>query len=172
MHFPARSYARIIGANNIVRTELLATQIASRSTFPGISKTCWKATIRNRGALGHLEAAADEGVTLISESTGHHVALCHNNDELYDRKDIDAVIIATADFQHAQHGIEAVRNNVDAYVEKPTAHTMEEPASFAKLFDKLAAACKSARSAAARAIISAPGNSSSPASLAKSSRWK
>jgi hypothetical protein len=26
----------------------------------------------------------------------------------YDRKDVDAVIIATADFQHALHGVEAV----------------------------------------------------------------
>ena len=73
-----------------------------------------------------------EGVALITESTGHHVALCRNNDELYDRKDIDAVIIATADFQHAQHGIEAVHNNLDAYVEKPMAHTMEDAREFRK----------------------------------------
>ncbi len=49
-----------------------------------------------------------------------------NNDELYARKDIDAVMIATADFQHAQHGIEAVKAGRDAYVEKPTAHTMKD----------------------------------------------
>jgi predicted dehydrogenase len=47
-----------------------------------------------------------------------------NNDELYARKDVDAVLIATADFQHAQHGVEAVKAGRDAYVEKPLAHTM------------------------------------------------
>ena len=46
-----------------------------------------------------------------------------NNDELYARKDVDAVLIATADFQHALHGTEAVKAGRDAYVEKPTAHT-------------------------------------------------
>ena len=49
-----------------------------------------------------------------------------NNDELYARKDVDAVIIATADFQHAYHGAEAVKAGRDAYVEKPIAHTMAD----------------------------------------------
>ncbi len=53
-----------------------------------------------------------------------------NNDELYARKDVDAVIIATADFQHAYHGTEAVNAGRDAYVEKPTAHTMADARMF------------------------------------------
>ena len=53
-----------------------------------------------------------------------------NNDELYARKDVDAVLIATADFQHALHGIEAVEAGRDAYVEKPTAHTMDDARKF------------------------------------------
>jgi len=39
---------------------------------------------------------------------------------------VDAVIIATADFQHAYHGAEAVKAGRDAYVEKPIAHTMAD----------------------------------------------
>jgi predicted dehydrogenase len=49
-----------------------------------------------------------------------------NNDELYAMKDLDAVIIATADFQHAYHCIEAVRAGKDVYVEKPFANTMSD----------------------------------------------
>jgi predicted dehydrogenase len=49
---------------------------------------------------------------------------------LYARKDVDAVIIATADFQHAYHGTEAVNAGRDAYVEKPTAHTMADARMF------------------------------------------
>jgi predicted dehydrogenase len=41
-------------------------------------------------------------------------------------KDVDAVIIGTADFQHALHGVEAVRAGRDAYVEKPLANTMDD----------------------------------------------
>src|SRR4029077_14245259 len=36
------------------------------------------------------------------------------------------------DFQHAQHGIEAVRNNMDSYIEKPSANTMEDAREFRK----------------------------------------
>ncbi len=57
---------------------------------------------------------------------GAKVDAVRNNDELYARKDVDAVLIATADFQHAQHGVEAVKAGRDAYVEKPLAHTMKD----------------------------------------------
>jgi len=57
---------------------------------------------------------------------GHDVQACVNNDELYRVKDLDAVMISTADFQHALHAIEAVKAGKDAYVEKPFAETMED----------------------------------------------
>jgi predicted dehydrogenase len=38
--------------------------------------------------------------------------------------------MATADFQHALHGVEAVKAGRDAYVEKPTAHTMADAKAF------------------------------------------
>ncbi len=68
----------------------------------------------------------EEGQALIREKTGQDIALCANNDELYSRKDIDAVIISTADFQHALHLAEAAKAKKDAYVEKPFAETMAD----------------------------------------------
>jgi predicted dehydrogenase len=68
----------------------------------------------------------DEGAALLTQKSGSPVVAARNNDELYARKDVDAVLIATADFQHAQHGVEAVKAGRDAYVEKPLAHTMED----------------------------------------------
>lgn len=41
-------------------------------------------------------------------------------------KDLDGVIISTADFQHALHAIDAVKAGKDAYVEKPFAETMDD----------------------------------------------
>ena len=67
---------------------------------------------------------------------GHEIAKARNNDELYDRKDVDAVIIATADFQHALHGAEAVRAGRDAYVEKPMANTMEDAKAIRKAVEE------------------------------------
>ena len=54
------------------------------------------------------------------------IAMARNTDELYAMKNIDAVMIATADFQHAYHATEAVRAGKDVYCEKPFASTMED----------------------------------------------
>src|SRR5436305_14053111 len=64
------------------------------------------------------------------------VDLARNHEELYDRKDVDAVIIATADFQHALHGVEAVRAGRDAYVEKPMANKMEDARAILKAVEE------------------------------------
>jgi len=72
----------------------------------------------------------EEGAAYIQKVSGDTVVPVRNNDELYARKDVDAVLIATADFQHARHGAEAVNAGRDAYVEKPTAHTMEDARLF------------------------------------------
>ena len=53
-------------------------------------------------------------------------AKVRNTDELYAMKDLDAVVIATADFQHAYHAIEAVKAGKDTYCEKPFANIMSD----------------------------------------------
>ena len=72
----------------------------------------------------------EEGADFIEKLCGNRPETVRNNDELYARKDVDAVIVATADFQHAFHGVEAVNAGRDAYVEKPIAHTMDDARKF------------------------------------------
>ena len=56
---------------------------------------------------------------------GHSVETYESDVALYEKaKDIDAVIISTADFQHAQHAAHAVNAGKDAYCEKPLAEDM------------------------------------------------
>jgi predicted dehydrogenase len=53
-------------------------------------------------------------------------AKVRNTEELYSMKGIDAVIIGTADFQHAYHAIEAIKAGKDVYAEKPFANIMSD----------------------------------------------
>ena len=49
-----------------------------------------------------------------------------HSEDMLGRADIDGVMIATADFQHAQHCAAVVSAGKDCYVEKPFATTLEE----------------------------------------------
>ena len=58
---------------------------------------------------------------------GHDVEAFGSDIALYEAKDrlgLDAVIISTADFQHAQHAVHAIEAGCDAYCEKPIAEDM------------------------------------------------
>lgn len=61
----------------------------------------------------------------LKEKLGHAVATYRSDVELYEKaKNVDAVIISTADFQHAQHALHAVNAGMDSYCEKPLAEDM------------------------------------------------
>ena len=67
----------------------------------------------------------EKAVPEIEKKLGHKVAAYASDVALYEQaKDIDAVIISTADFQHAQHAAHAVNAGKDAYCEKPLAEDM------------------------------------------------
>jgi predicted dehydrogenase len=129
----ARSYARIPGANDRVRTGIVGC--GDRMLGGDVP-----AFVANQKAMNfELVAVSDiwslarqKAATTVEKLAGSKVDMVRNNDELYARSDIDAVLIATADFQHARHGIEAVKAGRDAYVEKPTAHTMADARAFLK----------------------------------------
>ena len=61
----------------------------------------------------------------MEKKLGRTLATYSSDMELYEKaKDVDAVIISTADFQHAQHACHAVMAGRDAYCEKPLAEDM------------------------------------------------
>lgn len=125
--FSAKSYANIIGANDRVRVGAVGFSDRFKSTLLPCFINHNKELNFDMVAVSDLWSVRRKlGVDLLKSKFGHDIKACRNNDELYNLKDLDAVIISTADFQHALHAIEAVTAKCDVYCEKPFAETMED----------------------------------------------
>ncbi|MBE2231135.1 MAG: Gfo/Idh/MocA family oxidoreductase [Chitinophagaceae bacterium] len=127
MGMSAKSYGRIIGANDRIRVGAVGFSDRFRQTlFPCFLNHNQALNFDFIAVSDIWKHRRDEGKTFLEKALDHPVTACRNNDELYALKDLDAVIISTADFQHALHCIEAVKAQKDAYVEKPFAETMDD----------------------------------------------
>ena len=123
----AKSYNRIIGANDRVRVGVVGFSDRFKDTLlPCFQNHNKELNFDIVGLSDIWNYRRDLGIAHLKEKFGDDIKACRNNDELYATKDLDAVIISTADFQHALHTIEAVKASCDAYVEKPFAETMDD----------------------------------------------
>jgi predicted dehydrogenase len=122
----ARSYTRTLGANDRIRLGQLGcggrsrghvhmVQMAARRTPVEVVAVCdiWKIARERRAAQVKTVLSVDAKQYQYSE-------------KMLERKDIDGVMIATGDFQHAKLCIEVVRAGKDCYVEKPFANVLKE----------------------------------------------
>ncbi|GAB3520741.1 Gfo/Idh/MocA family protein [Emticicia fontis] len=125
--FSAKSYGKIIGANDRVRVGCVGFSDRHRSSHVGPFKAMQKEMNFEMVALSDLwNRRREEGKAFLDKQLGSDVKVFRNNEELYSSKMVDAVFISTADFQHALHTIEAVKAGCDTYTEKPLAETMED----------------------------------------------
>jgi predicted dehydrogenase len=125
--FSTKSYSRILGANDRVRVGVVGFSDRFRNSHVPPFMQFYKEMNFDMVAVSDLwKKRREEGVAFLKEKMGHDIVGCRNNDELYNLKNIDAVFISTADFQHALLAKEAVLNNCDVYCEKPFAETMED----------------------------------------------
>ena len=122
----AKSYSRILGANDRVRVGIVGFSDRFRSSLaPAFLGQAKDFNFEIVAVSDLWNRRRDEAETYF-KAKGVTIRKARNNDELYSGKDTDAVIISTADFQHALVLAEAVRAGQDAYCEKPFAETMAD----------------------------------------------
>lgn len=130
----AQSYARIRGANDRVRVGIVGFSGRARgSLIPALLASGKELNFDIVAVSDIWNRRREEGVAFVQAQRaeaglagGEGVQAMRNNEELYESGMVDAVVISTADFQHALHAIEAVEAGCDAYVEKPFANTMAD----------------------------------------------
>ncbi len=123
----AKSYNRIIGSNDRVRVGIVGfSNRCKGSLIPAFHENSKAQNCEIVGVSDIWNRRREEGAAFLKEKTGREMKVWRNNEEMYDKNEIDAVIISTADFQHALHTVQAANAKKDAYVEKPFAETMED----------------------------------------------
>jgi len=123
----AASYRRIMGANDRVKVAVLGfSNRAKDSLIPAFQKYAGDMNFEIVAVCDIWNRRRDEGVAYFKNRFDQKVKTALNTDELYNRVKPDAVLISTADFQHALLTAEAVWAGCDVYVEKPFAETMAD----------------------------------------------
>jgi len=125
----ASSYRRILGANDRVRVGIIGFSDRFRSSLaPSFAEHSKELNFEFMGVSDIWNRRRDEAEKFIKGKgwSASEFVKARNNEELLARKDVDAVIISTADFQHALHCVEAVKSGRDVYVEKPFAESLAD----------------------------------------------
>ncbi len=122
----ARSYSRVLGANDRIRVGIVGYSDRFRGSLSPAFLSLAKELNFEFTAVSDLWSKRREEADAFYKAKGINLRLARNNEELYSGNDTDAVFISTADFQHALHCAEAVEAGRDAYVEKPFAETMAD----------------------------------------------
>jgi len=125
--FSATSYRKIIGANDRVRVGVVGFSDRHRSSHMPSFMNHYKELNFDLVAVSDIwNKRRNEGTAMWKEKMNHDIVGCRNNEEMYNKKLVDAVFVSTADFQHALHATEAVNAGCDVYCEKPFAETMDD----------------------------------------------
>ncbi|HKE03164.1 MAG TPA: Gfo/Idh/MocA family oxidoreductase [Blastocatellia bacterium] len=111
--------ASVLGANDTIRLALIGC--SGQGVFD--LQECLKAPKTKAVALCDVDQTQ---LNKAAQSIGGGVETTGDFRRILDRKDVDAVIIATPDHWHAIPAIQATQAGKDVYLEKPIGHTIRE----------------------------------------------
>lgn len=122
----AASYSRVIGANDRISIGLIGCGNRSAghrrmATTSAKDMNVEITAVCDLWAFNRELAASD-----VEEKFGRKPRAFKYSEDLLALKDVDAVMIATGDFQHAKILVDVVRAGKDCYCEKPMANVLDE----------------------------------------------
>ena len=122
----ARSYARVLGANDRIRLAQLGCGGRSRGHLRMVHMASQRTPVETVAGCDIWSLARERRAAQAKEMFGTEPKSYKYSEEMLARQDIDGVMIATGDFQHAKLCTEVVQAGKDCYVEKPFANVLEE----------------------------------------------
>lgn len=115
----AASYARVLGANDRLGMALIGSGRRGREVMKAFLDT-GRAELRGVADLYDVQRERARGLL------GKPEFECAAHEELLARRDVDAVLIASADHWHLNLATDAFRAGKHVYLEKPAVHHPEE----------------------------------------------
>src|SRR5580692_7106975 len=122
----ARSYARVLGANDRIRLAQLGCGGRSHGHVHMVQLASKEIQVETVAVCDIWSLAREQRAAQVKEAFNLDPQSYKYSEEMLARKDIDGVMIATGDFQHAKLCIEVVQAGKDCYVEKPFANVLSE----------------------------------------------
>src|SRR5690606_21967465 len=96
MSFSAKSYGNILGANDRVRVGVVGFSDRHKGSHVPCFMQHYKEMNFDLTAVSDIwKSRREEGAALWKQKMGHDIAICRNNEEMYDKKLVDAVFIST-----------------------------------------------------------------------------
>jgi predicted dehydrogenase len=122
----ARSYARVLGANDRIRLAQLGCGGRSRGHVHMAQMASKQTPVETIAVCDIWSLAREKRAAQVKEAFNLDPKSYKYSEEMLANKDIDGVMIATGDFQHAKLCADVVRAGKDCYVEKPFANVLSE----------------------------------------------
>ena len=122
----AKSYTRVLGANDRILLAQLGCGGRGGGHIHMVHMAAQRTPVEVVALCDIWSLARERRAKQVTDLFGTQPAVFKYSEEMLARPDIDGVMIATGDFQHAKLCIEVVQAGKDCYVEKPFANVLEE----------------------------------------------
>jgi len=122
----AQAYSRVLGANDRIQLAQLGCGGRGRGHLMMVKGASSRTPVETVAVCDIWKLARERASTQVQQLFGKAPEAYQYSEKMLARNDIDGVMIATGDFQHAKLAIEVVQAGKDCYVEKPFANVLEE----------------------------------------------